>query len=128
MYRHIGCAVLISASVLTVGLSGCNASVSDQATTPPSGHVVDGNHGRAGHEHSTADMEKARAELAKLSPEDQSSAAKQHVCPITGEMLGTMGPPKKVDVKGQQVWICCDGCREALLADPDKHLAILKKS
>jgi hypothetical protein len=42
-------------------------------------------------------------------------------------MLGTMGPPKKVDVSGRQVWICCDGCQDKLLADPDKYLAKLPK-
>jgi len=67
-----------------------------------------------------------KAELAKLSPEDAASAEKQHMCPVTGEMLGTMGAPEKVDVNGRQVWVCCDGCREDLLASPDEYLAKLK--
>jgi len=67
-----------------------------------------------------------KAELAKLSPEDAASAEKQHMCPVTGEMLGTMGAPEKVDVNGRQVWVCCDGCKEDLLASPDEYLAKLK--
>jgi Cu(I)/Ag(I) efflux system membrane fusion protein len=71
-------------------------------------------------------MEKMKAELAKLSPEDAASAENQHFCPVSDEMLGTMGAPIKVDVNGKSVWICCEGCREDLLADPDKYLAKLK--
>jgi hypothetical protein len=36
-----------------------------------------------------------------------------------------MGTPKKVDVNGTPVFICCDGCRERLLSEPDKYLAKL---
>ncbi|WP_460166783.1 hypothetical protein [Thermostilla marina] len=50
---------------------------------------------------------------------------KQHICPVSGEMLGSMGTPIKVDVSGRQVWICCEGCRDSLLAEPDKYLAKL---
>ena len=46
---------------------------------------------------------------------------------VSGEMLGTMGAPKKVDVKGQAVWICCDSCKDSLLKEPDKYLAKLQK-
>jgi hypothetical protein len=38
-----------------------------------------------------------------------------------------MGAPEKVDVNGQQVWICCDGCKDKLLAAPDKYLAKIAK-
>jgi hypothetical protein len=36
-----------------------------------------------------------------------------------------MGTPKKVDVNGTPVFICCEGCRGSLLAEPDKYLAKL---
>lgn len=129
MKRYSGCIAFAAVTALALGLNGCNTSVSDKAATPPAEQAADGNHDHdgTGHEHSAADMEKAKAELAKLPPADRASAEKQHVCPVTGEMLGTMGPPKKVDVNGQHVWICCDGCREELLANPDKYLAKLKR-
>jgi YHS domain-containing protein len=72
-------------------------------------------------------MDKMKAELAKLSPEDAASAESQHFCPVSGEMLGTMGAPKKIDVDGQQVWICCDGCKDKMLGNPAEYLAKLKK-
>ncbi len=37
--------------------------------------------------------------------------------------LGSMGAPKKVDVNGTPVFICCEDCRESLLEEPDKYLA-----
>lgn len=65
--------------------------------------------------------------LAKLSPEDRALAEKQKVCPVSGEPLGAMGTPKKVEVKGQAVFICCEGCEEKLKANPDEYLAKLSK-
>lgn len=84
-----------------------------------------GDHGDDHSSHGESDMDKMKAELAKLSPEDAASAEKQHVCPVTDEMLGSMGAPIKVDVNGQSVWICCGGCKEKLLGSPDKYLAKL---
>jgi Cu(I)/Ag(I) efflux system membrane fusion protein len=65
--------------------------------------------------------------LAKLSTEDRALAEKQQVCLVSDEPLGAMGTPKKIEVKGQAVFICCESCEEDLLANPDKYLAKLKK-
>jgi Cu(I)/Ag(I) efflux system membrane fusion protein len=97
---------------------------------PAAGHAGHGGH--AGHDtpsgqeqRGPSDMDKMRSELQKLSPEDRASAEKQHICPVTGKMLGTMGPPQKVDMRGRQVWICCPGCRDELLNNAEKYLAKL---
>lgn len=66
--------------------------------------------------------------LSKLSPADRALAVKQRLCPVTEMPLGSMGMPIKVDVSGTPVFICCEGCREPLLDEPEKHLANLKKS
>lgn len=119
---------LTMAALLMLSLAGCGAP-SDSTSTPPSpsgdAHAGHQQGGDAGGD--LTDMDKMRAELAKLSPEDARSAEKQHVCPVTGGMLGTMGPPLKVDVEGREVWICCEGCRERLLASPDAYLAKLSE-
>lgn len=60
--------------------------------------------------------------LASLSPEDQTLAKKQRLCPITDMLLGLMGPPLKVNVKGTPVFICCKGCQDRLLKAPKKAL------
>jgi uncharacterized protein (TIGR03000 family) len=72
-----------------------------------------------------ADKEaKIASNLAKLSPEDRRLAEAQKYCPIQeGNRLGAMGVPFKVLVKAQPVFLCCKGCEEEALKDPDKTLA-----
>jgi hypothetical protein len=36
---------------------------------------------------------------------------------------GSMGVPVKIMVKGQPAFLCCKGCQETALADPDKTSA-----
>jgi hypothetical protein len=68
--------------------------------------------------------DKVKAALDKLSPEDRALAEEQKYCPDSGEPLGSMGAPIKVMVKGQPVFVCCGGCKDGVLKDPD---ATLKK-
>ena len=69
-----------------------------------------------------------RAELAKLPPEDRKLAEQQRWCVIEDDnRLGEMGPPIKLMIKGQPVFICCKGCRKQAEADPDKTLAKVKE-
>ena len=127
---------------LFLAVSGCNSNESETTeTTTPAASTGSSDHSEIEHDHSgrdhgdhdhgdgshagKTDMEKMTEALAGFSEEDRKSAMKQHFCPVSGEMLGTMGEPEKVEVQGKQVWICCDGCKDKLLADPDKYLAKL---
>ncbi len=137
-------------AVLFIGLVGCQPSdvtKTEEAVSPPATTEVDhdnmnhDDHEMDGHDHSAhsdqgeaeettsanSDMDKMMEALADLPEEDRKSAMKQHFCPVSGEMLGVMGAPEKIEVKGQTVWICCDDCKDKLLADPDKYLAKLNK-
>ncbi|WP_147870583.1 hypothetical protein [Stieleria maiorica] len=128
---------LVLGSGLLFAISGCNTTESDfTETTNPAARTFSSDHPETEHDHSghdhgdgdhagKTDMEKMTEALADFSEEDHKSAMKQHFCPVSGEMLGTMGEPEKVKVQGQQVWICCDSCKDKLLADPDKYLAKL---
>jgi Cu(I)/Ag(I) efflux system membrane fusion protein len=110
--------VMLLITGLAVFASGCGST-----TDEPTG-------AEAGAEQSPAGdsiPDEAKAELAKLSPEDAEAAEQQRVCPVSGEVLGGMGVPKKVDVNGQAVWICCDACRDPLLESPDEYLAKLEQ-
>ena len=71
-----------------------------------------------------SDQEKA---MGQLSPEDRRLAEAQRICPVTGSALGEMGTPVKVMVKGQPVFLCCDGCTKKALDNPDKTLAAVGK-
>jgi hypothetical protein len=67
-----------------------------------------------------------RANLAKLPEEDRQLAEAQGFCPImVKNRLGVMGPPIKVMIKDQPVFVCCAGCRKKALANPDRTLAIV---
>jgi YHS domain-containing protein len=66
------------------------------------------------------------AALSKLSKTDQKLAKNQRVCPVTMMSLGSMGAPPKVDVNGEAVFICCEGCRNSLLEQPQKYLELIK--
>ncbi len=68
------------------------------------------------------------AALSQLSADDRSIAEGQHICPVTMMTLGSMGKPEKVLVNGKVVFICCEGCRQRLLANPDEYLRKLTAS
>lgn len=43
----------------------------------------------------------------------------QTVCPVMG---GKINKDSFVDVDGKRIYLCCQGCEKAILADPDKFL------
>ncbi|MHB1559822.1 MAG: heavy metal-binding domain-containing protein, partial [Isosphaeraceae bacterium] len=63
--------------------------------------------------------------LSSLKPADRALAERQKTCPVTGKTLGSMGTPKRVEVSGQVVFLCCKGCEAALRNDPERYLAKL---
>ena len=74
-------------------------------------------------------VEQAVAEnLAKLGPDDRKAAQAQRFCAVQeGIRLGSMGVPVKVTVKGQPVYLCCEGCEDKAKADADQTLEKVKK-
>ena len=111
----------LSGLFLTAGLYGC--SQAPTASTAPPATPVTEHDDHSDHDH--GGMESMEKGLASLSESDRASAMEQHVCPVTGEMLGTMGAPIKVNVKDHDVWVCCNGCTDKLKSDPDNYLAKL---
>lgn len=72
----------------------------------------------------TPEMEAA---IAGLAPEDQVLAKKQRMCAVADQPLGSMGVPVRVEIEGQVVFLCCEGCRSGLLKSPEKYLPKLPK-
>lgn len=68
-------------------------------------------------------QEVIRDSLAELSAADRAAAQRQRVCPVTGDLLGSVGKPIKTRVRGQDVFVCCQGCIKDLRAQPEKYLA-----
>ncbi len=67
------------------------------------------------------------ATIRQLPEDDQSLVMEQVICPVTNLKLGSMGIPPKVQVKGETVFLCCEGCRESLLKDPEGHLKKIRE-
>ena len=53
----------------------------------------------------------------------RARASAQTNCPVTGERLGSMGPPIPVTVMGRTIEVCCDACVTAVRRNPARYLA-----
>jgi Cu(I)/Ag(I) efflux system membrane fusion protein len=71
---------------------------------------------------------KIGASLATLSAADRKLVEAQRFCPIlSSNRLGSMGPPLKLMIEGQPVFLCCPGCKDKALEDPQGTLAKVAK-
>jgi len=70
-----------------------------------------------------SEEEKIAAAIAELPEAERAAATAQKTCPVGDAALGSMGMPIKVTVKGQDVYLCCEGCKETLEKNADKYLA-----
>jgi hypothetical protein len=114
MYCLILSVMLVSAAVV-----GCNRS--------PSKSNDDAGGAQATDSSNEVDDEISSA-LAKLPEEERVAAAAQKFCAVEQEnMLGTMGTPFKLLIEGQPVFLCCEGCKDKALEDPQATLAVVTK-
>jgi hypothetical protein len=106
-------------------LCGCYGSTEKPAGTISLGSGSES--GKIAPSQSTVGMDAHEGEDHSTGPElsaaDQALADVQGLCPVSDEELGTMGPPIKLTVKGEPLFICCKGCEKKVNADPDKYLA-----
>ena len=67
-----------------------------------------------------------RSDVVQAHAADETPHGKvQEMCPVTGEKLGSMGPPIPVTVSGTTIQVCCDGCVAAVKKNPKKYLKIV---
>lgn len=60
--------------------------------------------------------------IAQLPIAEQRIALQQRTCPVTKQPLGSMGKPIRVSVTGRSVYVCCQGCVDALRKNPAQYL------
>jgi len=61
------------------------------------------------------------AGLAKLRGADRRLAQEQRYCAVNRDnRLGAMGAPVKLVLQGKSVFLCCEGCRDSAVAQPQK--------
>jgi hypothetical protein len=115
--------IAIAATFSLLFFAGCTGGTKENAP-PIAGNAEDHSHkaAPAAVKQGTEDAD-IMAERAKLSSEDQGLVAAQELCAISDERLGVMGPPVKLVIKGQPVFLCCGGCKKKALAGPEKTLA-----
>jgi hypothetical protein len=65
--------------------------------------------------------------LASLAPDDRHLVLVQRICVADGcgARLGADGPPRKVVLKNEPIFLCCDGCAQWARAHPSEALAKL---
>lgn len=63
--------------------------------------------------------------VAKVTKADAELVAKQKVCPVMDEPLGSMGQPVKMLVNDKPIFLCCKGCIKKIKAEPTKYLAMV---
>jgi hypothetical protein len=73
----------------------------------------------------TAAPSPSSAPASTLAEQDRLLAAKQKICPVTGEPLDSMGGPVRLVVEGRVVFVCCKGCEGPLRKAPAKYLSKL---
>ena len=72
----------------------------------------------------SGDEAKFAAEIAKLPEDERAIATAQKFCVIANESrLGSMGKPYKIMIEDQPVFLCCAGCKDEALKDPQATLA-----
>ena len=47
-------------------------------------------------------------------------------CPVSGDKLGEMGKPYVFIYKGQEVKLCCSGCKKDFDKDPAKYMKLIR--
>lgn len=60
--------------------------------------------------------------ISELPATDQTAALQQRICPVTQELLGSMGKPIRVNLNGRTVFVCCEGCVQAVQRNPSRYL------
>ena len=70
----------------------------------------------------TASIPEEMKGVRLLPASEQAVALRQRTCPVIGEPLGSMGKPIRVDVAGRSVYVCCQGCVNAVQRNPQKYI------
>jgi YHS domain-containing protein len=61
-------------------------------------------------------------------PDKKLVPDKLTTCPVSGEKLGDMGKPVVFEYKGQEVKLCCKGCKPDFDKDPAKYMKKIREA
>lgn len=100
---------IASLALLVTGCTGASPAVNSDAQN-----------GEHADQNAKAERE---ANFSKLPAEDRPLAEAQGYCAVTAEPLGSMGPPLKIMIDDQAVFLCCQGCEQTAKSNPEQTLA-----
>lgn len=115
------------AAATTFFAIGCQTQ-SEPATSDTEATSVQDDAAATRHADDQQDEGDIAAAMAQLSPEDREEAEAQKFCAVMNtNLLGSMGTPLKLDVKGSPVFLCCAGCKSKAMKNADETLATVAR-
>lgn len=57
-----------------------------------------------------------------LGEADRPLIERQRICPVRGTVLGQHGAPVKLEVHGQPMFVCCQGCVDSVQKSPELYV------
>lgn len=112
--------LVAAASFLSAVALGCNDTTTKQPTTPAVAPTAV--------ESGSEEASKIAKAMDKLPEADRQAAETQATCPVTGELLGSMGKPIKLIVGDKQLFLCCAGCEKKATEKFDEYYAQVTES
>lgn len=113
------CCFMLFVAFVVMAVVGCGSG--------RSASIDEANEAQATNAGDEVDAEVASV-LAELPEEDRLAAEAQKYCAVMMEsQLGSMGAPFKVMIDGQSVFLCCEGCKDTALGNPQETLANVKR-
>lgn len=73
----------------------------------------------------TMDPEEIERDLHKLPDELRAAAVQQKICPVTSQLLGSMGVPVTVEHKDRRLFLCCKHCNLIFRKYPQRYISRL---
>lgn len=75
-----------------------------------------------GHDHGQQPTAAPAAKAPEAPPDPNAKPYPLKTCIVSGEALGSMGEPPRFTYKGQEIKLCCSGCRKKFDENADKFL------
>jgi hypothetical protein len=80
----------------------------------------------SGHDHSKHNHEAAPA--AKPTGDQNVKPYPLKTCLVSGEELGKMGKPARIVHEGQEILLCCDGCKKDFRKDTARFMKKIEEA
>lgn len=86
---------------------------------PPIAHM---DHGPQG---ATSSRPKPTVAVVESTPADSDAIRLQGICPVMKTPLGSHGPPTKLLIGDEALFVCCQGCVSKVRTNPEEYLAMV---